>query len=179
MHTVLNCIGQKIRGDSTVKKALTMLLSAVLLAAALTGAAIATGEEPGAQPPGPLTDVVYVKMDWPILVDGVRIEAPPPLRTDDGCRMVPLRAVAEALGYKVQWHGGTKTITLDDSISLAIGENRYVIGDNVIEVDCYALKIPIIMDGFTYVPICFFRDMLEMSESNSRDGMIQIITSKS
>jgi len=44
--------------------------------------------------------------------------------------MVPLRAIAEALGYKVTWNNETLSVTLDKDISLTIGEDNYISGDN-------------------------------------------------
>jgi len=146
-----------------MKRTIAFLLAILLLIAALHGSALAN-----------VPDAVYEEIDWPIYVDDIRIDTPPPLMTDVGCRQVPVRAIAEALGFVVRWHSDTRTITLDDTISFVIGQNRYEIGDKIIEMECYALTVPQIWKGSAYVPFCFFRDMLEMTESRARDGTIRI-----
>ena len=44
---------------------------------------------------------------------------------ENGVVMVPLRAIAETLGFKVQWEGVTQSIMLGNSISLKIGNDYY------------------------------------------------------
>ena len=165
-----------------MKKAVLLILAAGLLFAALTAAAVAAGgneQGPPPQPEAPRSmdpDTSIEEIDWPILVDGVRIKAPAPLLTGAGCRMVPLRAIAEALGYEVIWCSEARSVTLRDTIKLWIGLNKYETDEEVLEITCYAISVPIIRNNYTYVPFCFFRDLLEMSESNTQESMIQIIS---
>lgn len=53
-------------------------------------------------------------------------------RVEDGTAMVPVRAVAEALGYSVQWNGSLKRVTLKKAGATAaliqIGQDRYAFG---------------------------------------------------
>ena len=160
-----------------MKKALSLLLAAVLLAAVPSGAAIA------AEGPVPFEvrelpyGFVFEVLDWPIYVNGVQIDAPAVLRTDGGCRMVPLRPIAEALGYEVRWDEATRGITLNDTIALWIGVNRYEFGGRVIDRDCdYTITtFPILRDNHTYVPFCFFRDKMGLSYSTARAGLVNVI----
>jgi len=155
--------------DIIMKRALSLLLAFGLLSYALVFPVYASGGVVE------VADTLYEVVDWPIVVNGERIDAPQALRTSDGCRLVPLRAIAEAIGYEVKWHDDTFAVTLNDSISLSIGQNRYIIGERVISVDCYALRVPIIRDGRTFVPFCFFRDILEMTGSNTHNETIRVV----
>jgi len=107
--------------------------------------------------PDDITEVAINASDWPILVDGVEIEAPAASQTEDGTLMVPLRAIAEALGFEVSWEAATKTVSLDDAVKLTIGDSGSVIINN-----------------FTYVPLSYFRDVLQMPNAFAFEGQIEI-----
>ena len=47
-----------------------------------------------------------------ILVDGEALHAPASYISQDGTTMVPLRAVAEALGCEVAWDPATRTVSI-------------------------------------------------------------------
>lgn len=79
---------------------------------------------------------------------------------EDSTFMVPLRAIAEELGFTVEWDGATKSIMLNSGMySLKIGENAYIKGK----------MMPITLksepelkeDDLTYVPVEFFCDVIE------------------
>lgn len=53
--------------------------------------------------------------DVHILVDGEPLEAPTAYISADGLTMVPLRAVAEALGCEVTWDPATRTVSIASS----------------------------------------------------------------
>ena len=103
------------------------------------------------------TDVDLNMAEWPILVDGVQIETAETFLTDDGTLMVPLRAIAEALGFEVEWDAAARAVTVGDKATLTIGESSSVIADNL-----------------TYVPLGFFRDVLEMPNAFAFEGQIEI-----
>ena len=53
-------------------------------------------------------------------------------RVENGVAMVPVRKVAEALGYTVTWDGAAESVQLtrDDAVmTIALGEDRYCFGD--------------------------------------------------
>lgn len=106
---------------------------------------------------------------WPILVDGVLIDAPAAFQTGYAL-MVPLRAIAEALGYEVLWDAETRSVTLDESIVFAIGNTSYFNGETEIEL----ADAPALVDGFTYVPLAFFRDVLDLPNAFAFEGQIDI-----
>lgn len=78
--------------------------------------------------------------------------------------MVPLREIAETLGFTVEWDGATKSIMLNSGIySLKIGENAYGVGKMMPQ----QLKAaPVIKDDdLTYVPVEYFTELLEANDS--------------
>lgn len=94
--------------------------------------------------------------DQRISVNGEFIEAPEAL-IDGEKIMLPLRAVAEAAGFEITWNNETKSSQLGDTISLKIGENTYTDAHG----ELVNLQIaPKLVDGLTYVPMDFFREVL-------------------
>jgi len=76
----------------------------------------------------------------------------------EGTTMIPIRKIAEQLGYKVEWQPETLGITLSKqnlSFLLKIGEKEFAYNRSVRYLDV----IPEIKDGKTYVPEVFL-DML-------------------
>ena len=105
-----------------------------------------------------------------IMVNGMMIDAHEPYLKGD-VLMVPLRAVAEALGYTVNWEAETRSIYLNNVISLSIGKDYYT----------YARMAPItlgtapeITDGLTFVPLSFFKEVMRVTYANYLDGVAGI-----
>ena len=111
---------------------------------------------------------------WPIVVNGEQIEAPEVFQTDDGFVMVPLRAAAEALGYSVKWDAATLTVTLNDAITIGIDNPNYPNVDAASR-DILGAPAPILKDCFTYVPLQFFSNVLELPNALAFEGRIEII----
>jgi len=83
-------------------------------------------------------------------------DAPLPFEKD-GIVMIPLRVVAEALGYDVSWNGDLRSVQLGVAIHLWIGDTEVHFGRMVpIEIS----TAPIISNNLTYVPLDFFREVL-------------------
>ncbi|MPN40548.1 hypothetical protein SDC9_188086 [bioreactor metagenome] len=85
--------------------------------------------------------------------------------------MVPLRAIAEALGYQVTWEQDTQTARLNSAISLEVGRDYYV----------YMRMAPIelgtapqLKDGSVYVPLFYFRDVLKMNNAYFFENQVVI-----
>lgn len=78
---------------------------------------------------------------------------------DDEILMLPLRKIAETLGFTVEWDAENETVILNGGIySLKIGENSYIKGKMV----PHALSTaPEIKDDLTYVPFEYFIEILE------------------
>ena len=78
--------------------------------------------------------------------------------TEDGdIAMVPLRAVAEALGYDVSWNGTLRSVQLGVVIHLWIGSTEVHFG-RMAPIELSAA--PVIVDSSTFVPLDFFRNVL-------------------
>ena len=119
------------------------------------------------------SDYIIDATGWPIMVDGVQIEAPKVFQTDLGFVMVPLRAIAEALGYEVTWYADTRSVTLNDTVKLTIGDPNYLVGETTIGA-IEGAPIPVIVDNFTFVPLQFFRDVLKTPNAYAAEGVIEI-----
>lgn len=78
----------------------------------------------------------------------------------NGCVMVPLRAIAEILGYKVEWENDTKSISLIKGsmhTDICIGKNSYY----KFKTASVELSMPAtLVEGRTLVPIEFITEIL-------------------
>jgi hypothetical protein len=127
---------------------------------------------------------LYDFTDIPILVNGQEIEVPFPPYAAGWDVMVPLRAIAEALGYQVTWFHETRSVRLDildedgapyigRAVALAIGKDSYEF--------VYARIAPITLgaapeltNGTTFVPLQFFRIILGLNNAYFFEGIIEI-----
>lgn len=94
-------------------------------------------------------------------INGEVVQAPAAYVNDEGVPMVPLRAIAEALGYEVSWNTELASVQVGFMMTMQIGQDRYH----------YARMSPIelgtapeITDGQTYVPISFFTEVARVQE---------------
>lgn len=96
---------------------------------------------------------------YPILIDGQEVDA-------SACVMVPLRAVAEPLGFTVTWDG-TSVLVDNGEIhtNVSLGVDRYVITTS--HEDMVGMSAPFSLgtapyavDGTTYVPLGLFDALL-------------------
>lgn len=85
----------------------------------------------------------------------------------DGTVMLPLRKIAETLGFSVEWDGENRTVLLNSGMySLQIGVNSYIKGRMV----PVALKAaPYIKEDLTYVPVEYFTEILEAAATVEND----------
>ena len=81
----------------------------------------------------------------------------------DDTLMVPLREIAEELGFTVEWNGEMRSVILNGGMySLKIDENSYVKGKMMpVELG----SAPEIKDDLTYVPVEYFTEVLEAGEN--------------
>ncbi|MCL2838740.1 MAG: copper amine oxidase N-terminal domain-containing protein [Oscillospiraceae bacterium] len=107
-------------------------------------------------------DYVWIpELNGEIVVNNVIIDAASPFNYSDvggpNVVMVPLRAVAEALGYDVSWSEETQSIMLGVGIHVFIGRNEAYRGRMApIELSLS----PFIRDNLTFVPLDFVRNVL-------------------
>ena len=97
--------------------------------------------------------------------------------------MVPLRLIAEALGYRVDWDAATGAITVDDDY---IQKATLYSGTAVVEFKSHLKAIDmsrtiensvitVIHDGFTYVPLEIFTEFLNVTAEEN--GVISVAPS--
>lgn len=92
---------------------------------------------------------------------------------DEGVLMIPLRQVAEGLGYELKWNQGAKTteITRGNQWSMVtIGEDRY----NFARMNIKLGTAPVLKDSKTYVPINFAEKVLIATVDIADDGTVTI-----
>lgn len=138
-----------------MKKLITFALCAVM---ALSLSVAALAEEPLLISPGPAAE--EPQTGYALQIDG----------QDTGvraCIMVPLRAVAEQLGFEVVWNGDG-TIFLDDGImhsTVTLGEDLYQVTTSVegmvgMSAPFSLGMAPYAVNGVTYVPLGLFDALL-------------------
>ncbi|PKM85035.1 MAG: hypothetical protein CVU86_04040 [Firmicutes bacterium HGW-Firmicutes-11] len=82
---------------------------------------------------------------------------------ENGFLTLPLRAVAESLGFQVTWNGEERSVLLDDGVvktTLFIGEDSYFRASSQAIGITQTFQLgsaPTIVDSRTYVPASFFR----------------------
>ena len=98
------------------------------------------------------TNTVTVKQEVSVLVNGRPLQSDvPSFINGDDRTMVTLRAIAEALGAKVDWDEATQTITItlgDKVVKLVIGQNSYTVNGQEHPMDTAAA----VSNGRTVVP---------------------------
>ena len=137
------------------------LASAALILTYLGALPCAAAEEAAGAPANTAEAAYTLIVNGKALDTGALPRAP---YDDNGVLMVPLRIIAEALGYKVGWDEATGAITVDDEYIQAA-----TLYEGTAEVSFTGhLKVinmtydwtndapAVIHDGYTYVPLSFF-----------------------
>lgn len=142
-----------------MKKLLTGMLSLTLLAA-MAVPALAADSNPLIAPAPAAEETAPT--GYAVEIDG----------EDSGARarvMVPLRAVAEKLGFTVAWDSGVVTVTGPERYAeLTVGEDRYfaaptqegMMGASLFSLGC----APVLIGDVTYVPVELFDALLGCRE---------------
>jgi hypothetical protein len=119
-----------------------------------------------------------VRVDTPIgyYVDDVKIDAPMYFGNEQGDMMIPLRAVAEAMGYTVHWEATMNAVILNNNVTVTIGSADYSVARMApISLNSAAE----IIDGRTYVPHTFFSEVLKAEiEITESDDLWRVDISK-
>ena len=94
----------------------------------------------------------------------------------DGKLMLPLRKIAEALEFTVEWDGENKAVILNGGMySMVIGENSYIKGRMMpIELSV----APEVTNDRTFVPIEYMTEILELETNfvlNEDETAIDVI----
>lgn len=141
-----------------MKKTISMLL-ALAVAGTMAAPAMAVNDEPMVIAPAPNTQSQQAQMK--IVVKGKTM----PVQTIsvNGCTMAPVRAICEALGFKVTWNAD-RSININNGemqSDLRIGDNSYVVYTAVegmagMSAPFSLGSAPIIKNNTAYVPIDLF-----------------------
>lgn len=97
--------------------------------------------------------------------------APAAYLNEDGVVMVPLRAIAEALGYEVLWDAETAGVSLGAAITLSIGRDYYTY-QRVAPIELGTA--PALVNGTTYVPLSFFTEVAQLNNAYFFEGQLVI-----
>lgn len=141
-----------------MKKTISMMM-ALAVAGTMAAPAMAVNDEPMVIAPAPNAQSQQAQMK--IVVKGKTM----PVQTIsvNGCTMAPVRAIAEALGFKVTWNAD-RSININNGkmqSDLRIGDNSYVVYTAVegmagMSAPFSLGSAPIIKNNTTYVPIDLF-----------------------
>ena len=106
-----------------------------------------------------------------MVVNNKIISAPDAYYNQSGVLMVPLRAVAQELGYSVMWEHSAKIVFLDNTIAVYVDRDYYT----------YARMAPIQLGtaaenhkGIVYVPLSFFTEVMRLNNAYVFEGQIVI-----
>lgn len=112
-----------------------------------------------------------VKSNGPIYLNGNDINSKStPYIDDDGIIMVPLRAIAEALNYKVDWNKRDGAIIAGGFIKNGV-DSYYTTNKNPVKI-----AKAIVTNGVTFVPIQYFTQVLDENVINGNDNIIRIFS---
>ena len=122
--------------------------------------------------PEKVTNVAELAVDgMPLVVEGKLLGNAPPVKVlADGTVMVPVRAVAEALGYEIGWHEG-RQVSFDGQKVLTIGKEECT------ALDKTTVKLetaPQLRDSHTYVPLAFFKQVLKLNNAYVFEKQVEI-----
>ena len=105
-----------------------------------------------------------------ISVNGNKIEATA-ITTTDGKTLLPVRAVATALGLNVEWNAEQKSIVIED-LPLYVTFRTGVDGYTFAKTAPMPLgQAPVIIDSVTYVPVELFSDILVCTVDNTENSI--------
>ena len=157
-----------------MKQTMKKLLAAVAIIAVATTSSIGVFAEYDPNkvldPTVPSTKAV-TKPDFKVTLNG-ELMADVDTYVSDDYIMIPIRAVAEKLGFTVGWNAGRVTLTKGPVyVTFAVGEDGYTFAKTApMEIG----KAPELTGGLTYVPDVFFKDILEAEMTIDQNGTITI-----
>lgn len=163
-----------------MKKLFTAVLSLTLLGAAAVPASASNVQPVDAEPPAVIAPAPEEELQpgYTLKIDGEATGV-------RACIMVPLKAVAEKLGFTVTWKGGN-TIFMDDGTmhtTVTIGEDLYQVTTSNPDLAGmsapFSLGVPpCVANGVTYVPLGLFDALLGSQEGavTMEDNVISLDT---
>ena len=107
-----------------------------------------------------------------IRVNGRPVSALRPVTGADGTLMLPLRAIAEALGLTVDWNEAERRVDIGGVYSIWIDSSTISRSGN--ETTAELDPAPIIINSHTFVPISFFNNEMEGISAEVLDETVLI-----
>ena len=151
---------------------LALTAAVTVLSASTAMAEYVEGQEPVYRGEGVMTTAVSTARDYAVVVNGVQLEKKGYM---DGDKiMVPLRAIAEALGFEVEWVGESETVWLTrgaNFITLQIGVDGYTFAKTA---PMPLGKAPVEIEGTTFVPVDFADEILHTTVTIDPTGTVAI-----
>ena len=95
-------------------------------------------------------------------------------KNEEGIMMIPLRQVAETLGYEVIWNNEARSVELIKGPQwslVKIGEDQYNFARMLVKLH----TAPEIKDSTTYVPYDFLNEVLRVNVEITENGIIEIL----
>ena len=123
-----------------------------------------------------INDVANIEEETPaeLAVGDVKVE----IMNINDVDMVPVRAVAEALGMPVEWNDLLKAVSVGTAqmgVNFNIGTNLYNKAKMMpIELKSEPILLETTQGGVTYVPVEFFTDVIE-GEISEVDGVLTLV----
>ena len=93
----------------------------------------------------------------------------------NGVKMIPLRSVAEGLGYTVTWNGESRSVELAKGaqyITMSINKDEYAFSRRAPQSLGAA---PTLVGDFTYVPLSFIEEIIGGYAEENEDGTYKIV----
>lgn len=122
-------------------------------------------------PIAPVSNVVILdRLGVPVFVNGMRLFSAEARVKADGSVMLPLRAIAEALGFEVSWDDDSKTARIGVATYVKIGSDEYVAGRMA------PMKLEAAAELYkdhTYAPVSFYQLFMSMNYKNV-NGLITL-----
>lgn len=155
---------------NTLKKIVVPVAALSLLA---TAGVFATEVSVDAEPPVLIS--APAEIDVLPVINGASVDGVPVVVEND-IVLIPLRSVAEGLGYTVTWHEEDQSITLEKGaqyIRMAIGEDSYSFSRRAPQSLGTA---PVLVDDcVTHVPLSFIPEIIGGYYSVNEDGTYKIV----
>ncbi|MCI9627276.1 MAG: copper amine oxidase N-terminal domain-containing protein [Clostridia bacterium] len=151
---------------------LALTAAVTVLSASTAMAEYVEGREPVYRGEGVMTTAVSTARDYAVVVNGVQLEKKGYMDGDKV--MLPVRAIAEALGFEVTWIGETETVQLTrgaNFITLQIGVDGYTFAKTA---PMPLGKAPVEIEGTTFVPIDFADEILHTTVTIDPTGTVAI-----
>lgn len=96
-------------------------------------------------------------LEMSLIINDQNITAPKTYMNGQKEMMVPIRAVAQALGYEVKWDGTLQSVTVGKDITITVGKDYY---SNTKTQPLELGSAPELVNESVFVPLSFFTQVL-------------------